>query len=87
MSGMKPNTIKRMNEKPVLNRPIAAVVAFLAVGGFSPLGMGALDFLGVKAPLSDWILSAAMFLMMLGVYHLLRRSFVRGARRDCARGE
>lgn len=80
MSGMKPNTIKRMNEKPALNRPAVAVVAFLSVGGFSPLGMRALDFLGVKAPLSDCILSAAMFLMMLALYRLLRRGGYRDAK-------
>ena len=77
---MKPNTIKRMNEKLVLNRPVAAVVAFLAVGGFAPLGMRALDYLGVKAPLSDWILSAAMFLMMLALYRFLRTGGYRDAK-------
>ena len=71
--GMKPN-IKHQSGKPVLNRWVAVLAAFLVVGIFSPFGMKALNHLNVQAPWSDIVLSTVMFLMMLAIYRLLRRS-------------
>ena len=72
--------IKPQNREPVLGRRTAATAAFFIVGALSPFGMKAMDYFGVKASLSDIILSTAMFLTMLMVYHLVRGSSFRGTR-------